>query len=750
MPSEVVTANSIVANKLQGIQGLRYGLEFHIVVNATRFASGRYGMYFVYTGGSEQQNAGPWFNAHARSFVQRSQLPHVEFDLACDTSATLKIPWVNSLLFTPLSTFTKTVSNVDTRVQGDLGFFFIAPVTNNTQLRPSTESAKFTIYYRFTDITLVGASSIPQMDAHFEAKSKNAGPVESMAKKISRLSNVMGRVPLLSAFAGTTKWAADITADAASVFGFSKPTNDSTHMRVKRKPIAGVANVDSLDNSDHISLFTTNQVANDPSFSGTEVDELDLSSFVQRWTMLLDSNWIGTNLSGDVLYDLSLSPGAMTRTSLVGSETVYDHSHMAYISSLFEYWRGSLVFRFTFVKTEFHSGRIEISFLPVYNDNSTGTVVPEFLHRDIVDIRYNSTITLKIPYTSPANYLPTGWSKSSGYGRSFGRLQVRVLDPLVNPTSVSSTVPILVEVCAGDDLEFAYPRQIEQVCVSGLQPQMNDCSITEKMIGNTQSKPPTLAYANSSIGEKITSMRQLLKRFTSTVNRVTPVNGSTPPVPLTGNRYEIRPFVVTWAIRQTPVGDLYTSQTPDLFSQLGAMFALYRGGVRIKYVNNVNYRRTVGSDTFKPIGMAYLDVMNTSGDRSEFTMRIKNSTTTALGSSARNNIIYFNPIEEYGVEVAVPQYSITQALPTASLRCSVQQTTGGGSPSTIVEGQWPLNNIIPTSYQPSVTIFDGALPTYTLLAEDPLRPYVMRAGSEDSNFGCFVSIPGMVRIFTLL
>lgn len=57
LPTSIVLPNTLVANKLQGIQGMRYGMEFHIVVNATRFASGRYGMYFVYTGGTTEDRA---------------------------------------------------------------------------------------------------------------------------------------------------------------------------------------------------------------------------------------------------------------------------------------------------------------------------------------------------------------------------------------------------------------------------------------------------------------------------------------------------------------------------------------------------------------------------------------------------------------------------------------------------------------------------------------------------------------------
>lgn len=726
MPLSVIQGNTINFNKLQGIQGIKYDLEFTIVVNATRFTQGLYAMYFVYDGGVSSTYGNEWLKPHIANPSVRSQLHHVRFDLSCDTKAVLHVPWSNHMSFTPLSNFVTTFSDRDLRATGNLGYWFIAPFTNDTRLLPATENAKFTVYQRFTNVKLIGAAAIPQMYSIKEAKSKNAGPIESALTKVSKVMSIWNKAPLLSSYVTPLKWVVDMTSQSASVFGWSRPANESTMVRVKRKPMANVNNVDVLDNTDNIGLCSTNSVHVNPSFSGVNVDELDIANFASRFGHFRTLIWSDVQTSGTSLLTLEITPASFVSAHGVPASTNY--TPVAYLSTLFRYWRGSFVFRFTIVRTEFHSGRIQVSFNPIFNRSPALATFAstDFQYRDIIDIRETSSFSIAVPYTSPCLFLPTDEEDPFALVDFSGILEVYVVDPLVAPDSVSSAVIITVEVCAGPDIEFSVPKAISIMPVIDVVPQMADfdCSMFTKSIGNT-SVPSKSTHASSlCIGEKISNLRTLLKRYTSISNSDSLTGGL--------NSFVLRPKAIQW---YDSGSTNLTNNAPDLYGHLGAIFALNRGGVRIKYVNPVPKPEIVGGTTVaKPIGSVSL--FSDGPTYSLINQNIwfpYNRFRPGIVDTAQSNTIYFNPVDEYGVEVTMPQYSLTQSIPNAAMRCGGRYF-------------YPQNKVSASSSLPSLLIIDRSLSTYDLVTTDIYRPTVMRAGSEDTNFGCFVSIPPMVSI----
>jgi hypothetical protein len=120
----------------------------------------------------------------------------------------------------------------------------------------------------------------------------------------------------------------------------------------------------------------------------------------------------------------------------------------------FQYWRGGFRIKFKFVKTEFHSGRLVVGFAPA---PEAGALVPitsgdsYYLHRDLIDIRSNTEYEFTVPYVSIRPY--------STILQSIGTLSVVILNPLRAPTSVATSVDVLIEVCALPDFEVASPSR---------------------------------------------------------------------------------------------------------------------------------------------------------------------------------------------------------------------------------------------------------------------------------------------------
>jgi hypothetical protein len=149
-----------------------------------------------------------------------------------------------------------------------------------------------------------------------------------------------------------------------------------------------------------------------------------------------------------------------------------------------------------------------ITYTPTFHGAAIGytPTAAEYLHREIVDIRDASEFEFEVPYVSPELYTLVG--------DVVGVFTVAVLDPLIAPNTVASTVPLLFEVSGADDLEFAFPDNEGQYSApiepyAPAVPMSGYVAVPPVVLGSTSSSHEPAATA---IGEKLKSFRQLFKR----------------------------------------------------------------------------------------------------------------------------------------------------------------------------------------------------------------------------------------------
>lgn len=211
-PKAVISAIPMWTEKLKGYYGLRATLSLRLVANPNPFQQGRYMLCHVPCGGSEY-NTQVWINSHITTLVQRSQLPHVEFDLQCDTEAILKIPFVSSKNFYVLNSGV-LVEDVISRVR----IFPYEPFSTGT----GTNFCTWTLFASMEDVELIGAA-IPQSgNSELEQVRGKIGPIGLAVRRIKRIADTLSPVPLLSTYAVPVSWAADVISKTAYVFGDRK------------------------------------------------------------------------------------------------------------------------------------------------------------------------------------------------------------------------------------------------------------------------------------------------------------------------------------------------------------------------------------------------------------------------------------------------------------------------------------------------------------------------------------------------
>jgi hypothetical protein len=377
-----------------------------------------------------------------------------------------------------------------------------------------------------------------------------------------------------------------------------------------------------------------------------------------------------------------------------------------------------MIFKMKLVKTEFHSGRL----LVVFNvaefllGNAVATLDNSpYAHRHIIDIREANEFTFSFPFVSSAPYKTTLNFNTSAVGY-FG---VYVLDALVAPSTVSQSVSIILEKCAGPDFELAVPSVYNYTYMSGITPQSgnafvseptNVCSNVSSTVGSSAWKLDNSMNSLHCVGEKISSLRTLLKL---------PVQNMTTLADPVDAYFNILPFCVlagniTGAVSSVP------DYIADLYAKFACCYTYARGGVRIKFIDNA-------SVTTSGTIAVYLDTRTTTSTHyAAFEAQSGNGLGTTL-NSVRNGMPVMYYRLGYSGEVQVPQYMHFHSR--LNSYCMMNQINSYDAGFEYLA--------------PKVSL------TRTVLPSGNADCSFTRSMADDGNFGGFLSVPPMLAIQSL-
>lgn len=545
------------AKKLDGIYGIRADVRISLHVNAVRFQTGRYLLGFVPSGGVGASHVGyvAKFKMHSGHIIQRSQLPHVEIDIATQTHVEFLLPW---------DTVYPYFVNLSTYPVG-IGKILLAPYVA-LSAASGDSTAGYTIFASFENISLTGPTFTQSAYSTREQKTAGIGPVESAMTRIQTVSSIIGTIPQLSGPANAVGWTAGIMAKVASAFGWSKPLHLGTATPVYARPYRYLAVSDGEALSEPLGAVSTNAVSSCPRTGGTVVDEMSIDFIKSIYSLYTVVTWDSNDAAGAILAQPFV--GIATGTSMGNGISM---TPLEFLGSQFTEWRGGIKFRFKLVKNEFYSGRLSVRYEPNWH-NTTGSSTlaqSEYSHRVIVDIRECSEFEVICPYVSNELYTRT----TTG----IGNLSIQVLDPLVAPSSVPAAISIIIEVAGDSDLEFVLPNVSEYEPWVPAVTQSGYSSYPVYRLGAPVQTNTTQA-AQLGPGEKVESLRQLCKLFNPTVfsnNAFKWVTGA--------NHYAtFRPFqheVVTQATSNVTAlvrGNIFA----DWIDVISNLYAMETGGMR--------------------------------------------------------------------------------------------------------------------------------------------------------------------------
>lgn len=599
----------LITSKVRGFLGFKGTAIVKLQVNTNRFQMGRLVMNYFPQGDSLTVKR----NISDKHLMYITQLPRIDFDAATDSEVTFEIPFINTdLMFNVRSGQGNS---------GQVQLFVYEPLA----VVSGELTADYTIWLSFKDVELtfptipsgfVAQSGIVSRrkkkasnPSNVEQDTEREGPISSILSASSKFVSSFQNVPILSSYAGPTSWFLSCASKAASAFGFSNPLNVRPQIVTVQQSMSRSINDSGLDNSINLGLNEDNSIAHLPGFAGSDVDELSMQHVLSIPTFFFRQSWNDLSSAGDQLVAFSLCPdyfilNAGVNFPIVGGTptTVYNPTPVGYFGKLFKYYRGSIKITMKIVKTEFHTGRLLIGYSPSFGTDPTHTNDDmNYIHREVVDLRYSNEITIVCPYASTRPWLPIS--------QPYGNFYVNVLNDLRHPDTVPVAVALLFEISCAEDFEFSVPIPCQFAPVTYLQTTLPPPGLVSEEsysktkqegtldldvstfvaqagddvprqetqpvqltlqggpIGSSQINHDAGASALYCSGEKILSLRQILKRANNFSK------GVASPI------LTINPHVI---VLPNTVSLYGTNWCPDNFAYINLCYAFYRGSIRVR------------------------------------------------------------------------------------------------------------------------------------------------------------------------
>lgn len=586
--------------KIKGHNLFRGTFVLKLVINATPFQAGAL-MGHLLPLATAKDEAGDLTYAvsHNVNLTTRSQQPKFIITTS-ESGAEIEIPYISPTnWFIPADGPTGNSS-----YNFDWGTFYLVVLSQLATGSGQTTIVPYSVYGYWKDVEL-GAPMVPQMLGSVPSRKKSkksivirsqksllskesekvesGKPVTNVLNVASSVASTLSSIPVLEAAMKPTSWALSALAGVSSYFGWSKPLDNSIPHITSLQYNRYLATSDGSDTAYPLALRSDNLISCRDDLTPYEGDEMSFSFLKKQHAYINSVTWDSSTIDGTNIYSNTISPSTIKSTgSVVKGTQSFNYSTgppLYYLSKGFSLWRGSLVLRIKVVKTQLHTGRLQVTWTPAYN---AGVTVDRFNSaysiREIIDLRDGDEFELVLPYMMDTHYL--------SLGKTSGKLDIIVLNELRAPTTVASTVDMLFFWSGGDDLELASPLtgSTPSVNMQAFSPQVflgdGGGVVSSCTVGDVPCPESSIIHADFCMGELFTSLKQVLNRATLLSIDATTITNSN-----LGLTFDPHISSMLYGTTTGLAGPLIGA---DFYSYVSPMYAMFRGGVTISVATNKN------------------------------------------------------------------------------------------------------------------------------------------------------------------
>lgn len=533
-PWNLFFTDARVGYKLNNFGFIQCTLKLKIMINASPFYYGAMGAFY-----QPLPNFTPTTiiaSASTQSLIPLSQRPCVWLNPQHNEGAMMDLPffWHKNWLNAQSAGDMTNVGKLD----------FVNYTTLQSANGATGTGVSVAVYAWAEDVKLSGPSvglAVQSDEWHTQSDEYGQGAVSRVSSAVAKVAGRLKSVPVIGQFATATELGASAVSSVAKLFGFTNVPVISDTVSMRSDPFPKLATTEVGYPIEKLTVDAKNELAIDGAVVGLPSDdEMAIGTIIQKPSYLASTTWSTASAVDTILFTSVVTPVLMDQDTTTAYALKLYTTPMAWVSNLFNNWRGDVIFTFKVVASPFHKGRLRISFDPsgysglsILNSAASSNVV----FTKIVDLADATEVDVRIPYQQAIPFLycdnletsPNGWSTSASppftYDNSQhnGTITVRVHNILTAPIA-SSTVSVLVFVRAAENLEFANPREIN-TNFSLWPVQAEELDVQSDVIGTSQGTTAANQYVVN-FGEKVASLRTLLRRQTHSLS-ATPADNTT-------------------------------------------------------------------------------------------------------------------------------------------------------------------------------------------------------------------------------
>lgn len=502
--------NSYIKSKIANYSYIRGNLKVKILVNATPFVYGAaIASYYPLSGYNKEPVVAGLTTDY---IIPRSQRPHVWIYPSNSAGGELTLP------FFYMRDWLELNSELAVRSMGALYLDIVTPLQSATS--SVNIDCSIQIYAWMEDVELNGPTVALALQS---GRDEYVGPISGPASAVAAAAGKLAKEPKIGRLMTATQLGATAVAKISSLFGFSNKIDISGDISVRNTGFPQLATSGTAHPVHKLSLDPKNELGVSPELHGLEpMDPLTISNIVERESFVDYFGWTPTQTTDTLLFSGRVNPKIYSwGAGGVAGTGIVNMTPMCWVAKLFRYWRGSIVYRFKFVCTPYHKGRVYITYDPtgsiasnIANTADTSAVAQTY----VVDLATNTDFEICVPYCqatpwcalqsrmSGANQWANFTTPSYGYQEGFdnGTITVRVQTELSSPNG-AATVAVLVFARGGDDLEFGGPGVDNGEVISYFAPQSG---VVHEL---SETTAPDARYLLN-MGERITTLRSLIQR----------------------------------------------------------------------------------------------------------------------------------------------------------------------------------------------------------------------------------------------
>lgn len=602
-PWTLFMSNPRVSNRISNYRLFSGKLNVKLLINGNPFYFGRMMAHYVPL--PSYDNVSLWTNTANTALVQASQTLHAYIDPTISQGCELELPFV----------WFYDMIDLTLGEQVRLGTVYLREMTDLKHANGATDPIAIQVFAWATDVKLSVPTLLeptfltPQAGKFSEKGGKTGGeyaksPVSSVASAAAGMMGMLSTIPVIGAYATATSMVMSGVAGLARAFGYSRPANLEDYVDMRPNTVSRLAVTNAGDNCAKLTVDGKQEVSIDPAIVGIgDEDEMVITSIATKESYLTDFTWGTATAPGTLIWATRVAPIWNYATSNWYLPAI------TYASLPFKFWHGTIKYRFQIVASAYHRGRLLITWDPISQPTIAETNVQ---YSKIIDLANERDFTFEVGWGAPTRWLERpsfnttnnfvtsiGYITNSTTTRSAfnGVVSVYVLNDLTSPNSaINNDIGINVFMSGCDDIEFAVPDSTTMgklISVPAATPQSGTFDDAVETTDNApvieetaeiiaDCLPHDDATALIYMGERITSFRQMVKRYTlwgsfydpTVTNAYTQLYISDFPGP---RGYDVQGTVLNGV-------NGYNASLTTPLNYMAFAFLAYRGGIRRKYV----------------------------------------------------------------------------------------------------------------------------------------------------------------------